>query len=90
MNGLQGFRIQIYFGSGREGREQAYAAKAKALSEFPELTSHVVFQYSFYKVRLGDFRTREEAFPYTKKVKKVFPNAYVVPDLIRYPSLSGN
>lgn len=90
LNGLQGFRIQIYFGSGQQGREKAYEAKARALSAFPELTTHVIFQYSFYKVRLGDFRTRVEAFPYTRMVKEVFPNAYVVPDVIRYPSLSGD
>lgn len=86
--GMNGFRIQIYFGSGKTGREQANENKAKALSEFPELKVHILYQYSNYKVRVGDFRTRNDAYAWYYNVLKKFPNAYIVPDVIEFPKLN--
>jgi len=85
--GLDGYRIQIYFGSGAMGREEANEHHARALSYFPELKVHLIYQYSYYKVRIGDFRTREEAFRWHQKVKRRFPNAYIVPDIIIFPRI---
>jgi hypothetical protein len=86
--GMNGYRIQIYFGSGKTGREQANESKAKALEEFPELQAHILYQYSNYKVRVGDFRTRNDAYQWYYEVLKKFPNAYIVPDVILYPKLN--
>ncbi|MGC9471375.1 MAG: SPOR domain-containing protein [Bacteroidales bacterium] len=85
--GLDGYRIQIYFGSGAMGREEANEHHARALSYFPELKVHLIYQYSYYKVRIGDFRTREEAFSWHRKVKRRFPSAYIVPDIIEFPRI---
>ncbi len=85
--GIEGYRIQIYFGSGAQGREESGEHNARALSYFPDLKVHLMYQYSYYKVRIGDFRTREEAFFWYTRVKRRFPNAYIVPDTIEFPDL---
>lgn len=85
--GMDGYRIQVYFGSGARGREEAYEANAKALSHFPDMKVYIIYQHTYYKVRLGDFRNRIEAFCQFREIRRRFPNAYIVPDVIEFPPL---
>ena len=85
--GINGYRIQIYFGSGHDARENANESKARFLSYFPETKAHILYQSPFYKVRIGDFRTKNEALKFYRRVQRRFPNAYIVPDIIEFPEL---
>ena len=87
LNGLRGYRIQVYFGSGRQARKEANEAKASCISLFPTQKAHILFQTPFYKVRIGDFRTRNEAFIWHKEIVRKFPKAYIVNDIINFPEL---
>ena len=87
MDGLRGYRIQVYFGSGQQARKEANEAKASCISLFPTQKAHILFQTPFYKVRIGDFRTRNEAFIWYKKIARKFPKAYIVNDIINFPEL---
>ena len=49
-NGMDGFRIQIFFESGRLARGNAYQAKAKFLSSFQGISAYVDYQAPFFKV----------------------------------------
>lgn len=84
---MNGYRIQIYFDSGRTARESANETKAKFLSFFPDIEAHILYQSPFYKVRVGDFRTENEALKFSKKILRRFPQAYIVPDIIDFPEL---
>jgi len=87
-NGMPGYRIQIYFGSGRTARTDAYEAKANFLTKFSEIPAYVVYQSPFYKVRVGDFRSKGEAYDLLMKVTALFPNAYITPlETINLPPL---
>jgi len=87
-NGIDGFRIQIYRGSARNAREEANKANADFISEFPELSSYLRFdQPNFFKVRVGDYRTKHDAYPDYLRIRKKFPNAYIVADIINFPDL---
>jgi len=85
--GIPGFRIQIFFGSGRGSRDNANEAKAKFLSYYSDKEAYIKYQTPFYKVRVGDFRTKLEALKMFKRVLRKFPNAYIVPDVINFPDL---
>lgn len=87
MGGLRGYRIQVYFGSGQQARKEANEAKASCISLFPTQKAHILYQTPFYKVRVGDFRTRNEAFIWHKKIVRKFPKAYIVNDIINFPEL---
>ena len=87
VDGLRGYRIQVYFGSGQQARKEANEAKASCISLFPTHKAHILFQTPFYKVRVGDFRTRNEAFIWHKKIVREFPKAYIVNDIINFPEL---
>jgi hypothetical protein len=54
------------------------------MSSKVDVTVHVVSDPPFWKVRLGDFLTREDALQYKQVVNQIFPelsgSTYVVPD----------
>lgn len=84
---IDGYRVQIY------SSNQQQHAKAEALeleARVRESASHTVYvQYlpPFWKVRIGDFRTVEEAKEYKKQFVQQFPEmigeTYVVRDKIK-------
>lgn len=92
-SGMDGYRIQIYSSSNRNAKEESSKANAEFLSkfpesEFPELKSYTLFaQPAYYKIRVGNFRTRTEATRLFLLISKVFPDAYIVPDIIYFPDL---
>ncbi len=90
LNGIEGFRIQIYSSSNRNAREESGKVRAEFISKFPkELVSYASFaEPGYYKIRVGDFRTRTEGTKYLLMVRKVFPDAYLVPDIINFPDLN--
>ena len=86
--GMPGYRIQIYFGSGRTARNDAYEAKANFITKFSDIPAYVVYQSPFYKVRVGDFRSKREAYDLLMQVHRLFPNAYITPlETINLPPL---
>jgi hypothetical protein len=92
--GMDGFRIQIYSSSNRNAKDESNKINAEFLSKFPEskypdLKSYAQFaQPAYYKIRVGDFRTRTEATRLFLIISKVFPDAYIVPDIINFPDLN--
>ena len=87
--GMQGFRIQIYSSSNRSAREESNKARAEFMIKFPEIVSYPLYaEPGYFKVRVGDFRTKAEATKTYLLVSKEFPHCYLVPDFINFPSLN--
>ena len=85
---MQGFRIQIYSSSNRNAREESSREKAVFLNKFPNIEAYALFaEPGYYKIRVGDFRTRTEATRLFLMISKDFPDAYIVPDYINFPDL---
>lgn len=89
-NNLKGFRIQIYRGSGHDAREQANLASQRLLNKFPDFNPkqiYPIYETPHFKLRIGDYRTRNEAFEVLFEVKKYFRDAYIVNSKINFPEL---
>jgi len=86
---MDGFRIQIFSSSNRNAREESNKARAAFMSKFPDLASYQLYaEPGYFKVRVGDFRTKTEATKLFLLVSKEFPDAYLVPDIINFPDLN--
>lgn len=81
---IDGYRIQIHFGSEREKAKQV---KTKFLQQFPEVPAYEVYQQPNFKVRVGDFRTRLNAQKFMNELAASFPSAFIVSDEIHLPKL---
>ena len=79
---MNGYRVQIYFGS---VRQKAAEVKMDFASKHPEIASYLTYTAPNFKVRAGDFRTRLEAQKLFKTIEGQYPTCFIVPDEINLP-----
>ena len=84
---FEGYRIQVFFDAGNNSLNGAQAAQANYQMLYPGDTAYISFSEPYYKVRVGDFRTRLEAESYLRKIATDFPNAFVIRDKILFPKM---
>lgn len=85
--GIEGYRLEIFFGSDNKAREKATRVKNDFNLTFPTIAAYVSFQTPNFKVRVGDFRNKSEALKTKAAISAKYPNAFIVKDNIRFPEL---
>jgi hypothetical protein len=81
---IDGYRIQLYSISGVNSRDKANRFKAEFLINHPEAVVYITYQAPYYKVRIGDFRTKINALAYLQTISKQYPSGFIVKDEIRF------
>src|ERR1700760_3717277 len=77
---VPGFRIQVM---NTPDRQKVYDAKVKVYQEFPDWKPYLLYQAPNYKLRVGDFKTEDEAQAALQQLSKLFPQGmYVIRDII--------
>ncbi len=86
-NKFKGWRVQIYFNSGQKAMREAQNTKAKFLARYGKKhRAYMVYNSPYYKIQVGDFRTKAEALFFKNKIKDSFPNSWLIGGvLINYP-----
>lgn len=82
---IDGFRIQIFMESGNDAVEKANAAMAEFQLKYPDIPIYLVFGQPYYRLRVGDFRTRLEAEKTHRLLVKEYKKAFVTSDRIQLP-----
>lgn len=80
--GIAGFRIRIFSDNGRGAKEHQMRVMASFLSLHPGIPTYNRYEGSFYKIYVGDFRTKRDALKILGTIKKDFPDAFIVDDNI--------
>ena len=76
----QGFRILVI---NSNDRKKVFAAKAKIYQLYPDLKPYLLYQAPFYKLKVGNFKTREEAQEYIETLQHDFPTGlFIMRDII--------
>lgn len=86
-NRIPGYRIRIFSNSGQTARSNMYGEKTRFLKSFPDVPTYIEYEAPNFKVYVGDFRTKIEAFRAYKQISKEFRNAFLVPAKINLPKL---
>ncbi len=81
---IEGFRIQLF--SGNE-RNNANNIKTKFLRLYREQKAYITYQQPYFKIRVGDFRTKLEAKIFYNKIKVEFEECIIISDKINLPKL---
>jgi hypothetical protein len=84
---IPGFRVEIFFSSEMNARQKAQSMKGEFLAAYPDINVYVTYVSPDFKVRVGDFKTRNEALKLMNEIQNQFPKAFVVPDIIELPKL---
>lgn len=75
----KGYRIQVYNGA---DRVLANNIKKGIVQRLPEHRSYLLFAHPNYRIRVGDFKDRDEATQLYKYLKTLYPNSIIVNDVI--------
>jgi hypothetical protein len=70
-----GYRIQVAFSN---DRQEAYNDKSKLYKDLPDEKCYVEYEEPYYKLRVGDYTTRLEAYDKLRDVIVKYPGAFVV------------
>lgn len=77
---MPGFRIQVI---NTTDRSNAIDAKSKVYKLYPELKAYLLYQAPYFRLKVGNFKTREDAEDYLKSLARDFPNTvFIVRDII--------
>jgi len=79
-----GYRVQLFSGTNR-GEAQIEKSKAEIL--FEDQTVHLIYNQPYFKVRVGDYRTKLEAIRMQELLKEHFENMFIVKDNISLPEI---
>lgn len=78
----KGYRLLVI---ATNSREQAYAAKAAILQNFPAVRTYVSYISPYFRVKVGNFTSREDAENFKTELTKVYDGGvYIVEDIIEY------
>jgi hypothetical protein len=77
---MRGYRLMII---NTNKRNEAIDAKTKIYTYFPELKAYLSYQSPYFKLKAGNFKTRDEAEKYRKIMTTMFPKGvFILNDII--------
>lgn len=82
---ISGWRVRIFFDNKQDSRAKSEEVLEAFRSRYPGCGAYRTFANPFFKVTVGDFRTKSEALELLERVRREFPSAFVVREDIAYP-----
>ena len=83
-NGVDGWRVQLKF---KAKESEILKLKLKFIRLYPEIPVLLEYEEPYYRIRVGNFRSKLEALKIKHQIRKYFPNAYPVPEIINFSQL---
>ena len=74
---IPGYRIQVASLSGTASKNRAFEMKERLREAYPGVEAYVVFDEPNFKVKVGDFRTRLDAFVFLQRIRADFPGTII-------------
>ncbi len=82
---IKGYRVKIHFGT---DKNKAKEVKGAFIAKFPDVPAYEKYDQPNFNIRVGDFRTKLEAYKFLKEIQPDFPAAFIVQDEIELPALN--
>ena len=82
---IPGYRVRIFFDNRQTARHESEAALKKFTSIYHDVAAYRTYTNPYFKVTVGDFRTKSEAMALLERIRYEFPSAFVVKENISFP-----
>ena len=79
---VSGYRLRIYFNNSQTARVDSEKAERDFILKYPQYPTYREYTNPYFKVTIGDFRTKSEALNVLKLIKGDYPAAFVVKENI--------
>lgn len=84
---LKGYRIRIYFDNSQNARRNSATCLNRFVSIFHGIPAYRSYANPYFKVTVGDYRTKADALDNLPAIRRVFPTAFIVKEKINYPQI---
>jgi hypothetical protein len=81
---IKGFRVQIIAAGNRADINKV---KSQFYTVFPDIKTFVIYQQPNFKLRVGNYRTKMEAYKVWTEIEKHFPGSFITPDELKLNEL---
>jgi hypothetical protein len=82
---FNGFRVRIFFDNKQSARAESERIASEFSSVSPGIAVYRIYENPYFKVTVGDFRTKSEATRFMNSIKGIYPQAFITRDQINYP-----
>lgn len=87
---IQGYRTQVFSGNNqRVSKDEAFRKEKEIKELFPDIPAYVTYNAPFWRLRIGDFRSHEEAYHMQRLLMEAFPEykkeMYIVKEEVKIP-----
>lgn len=81
---MDGYRVQLFFDSNKEA---VMTAKNQFVARYSKIDTYISYNAPNFFLKVGDFRTRQEAERMKSKIEAEFPTSFIVREKIFLPRL---
>ena len=82
---MVGYRVRIFFDNGKNARTQSENVAGGFRAQHPGIAVYREYENPYFKVTVGDFRTKDDARKFLKGIKGAYPSGFIVREKINYP-----
>jgi len=84
---VSGYRIQVFSVSGVNSKDKINKEKAEYMLNNKSAIIYIVYQSPYFKLRIGDYRSKLQAYFYLQEIIKDYPFAFIVKDEVNIPNV---
>jgi hypothetical protein len=84
---MEGFRVRIFFDNKQTARAESEQIVEDFSTKHPGIAVYRIYENPYFKVTVGDFRTKSEAVRFMHRIRRTYPQAFITREIIRYPPL---
>ena len=82
---MNGYRVRIFFDNKQTARVESEETIKRFEDMYHDVKAYRTYANPYFKVTVGDFRTKSEAMELLSRIKREFPSAFVVKESIEFP-----
>jgi hypothetical protein len=82
---MSGYRVRIFFDNKQTARVESEETLKKFERLYHDVVAYRTYANPYFKVTVGDFRTRSVAVKLLERIRHDFPSAFVVKENISFP-----
>ena len=82
---MNGYRVRIFFDNKQTARTESEETLKRFETMYHDVKAYRTYANPYFKVTVGDFRTKSEAMELLSRIKREFPSAFVVKENIEFP-----
>lgn len=75
---INGYRLRIFFDNAQNARGVSEQIAAAFAEQYPDIPVYRVYANSYFKVTVGDFRSKSDAMRFLNIIKETYPSVFLV------------